>query len=192
MPPRRRRRSPAATGPAVRAPGTRRRARSPAAAAARRPHGACPRCWPRAHRGGPPPRDGMNTTWYASAYRLISGNSRSRSFSVSFLESSSDARLSSRLGPSTQAATTSGPAQAPRPTSSTPATGPSPLRYSADSSVRRPDDLRMTVRGGHGSDCLAPPRLVPRWVVGSAVGTAIRPAADSPRAHHPTARAARR
>ena len=41
------------------------------------------------------------------------------------------------------------PAQAPRPTSSTPATGPRPLRYSADSRVRKPEDLRITVRGGH-------------------------------------------
>src|SRR6185437_13722493 len=50
--------------------------------------------------------------------------------------------------------TTSGPAQAPRPTSSTPATGPRPLRYSDDSSVRSPEDLRITVRGGHVADTL--------------------------------------
>src|SRR6201996_3763653 len=102
----------------------------------------------------------------------MSGNSFSRDVSVSFLESSSAARLSNRLGPSTQAATTSGPAQAPRPTSSTPATGPRPLRYSADSSVRKPDDLRITVRGGQ------------------VVAIANDSAADSPHPHHPIATAA--
>ena len=51
----------------------------------------------------------------------------SRDFSVSFFESSSSAKLFSRFGPSTHAAITSGPAHAPRPTSSTPATGPRPL-----------------------------------------------------------------
>ena len=73
---------------------------------------------------------------------------------VSFFESSRAARLSSRPGPSTHAATTSGPAQAPRPTSSTPATGPRPLRYSADSRVRSPEDFTdhraRRPGGGHG------------------------------------------
>src|ERR1700758_1361533 len=87
----------------------------------------------------------------------MSGNSRSRSFSLSFLESSKAARLSSRLGPSTHAATTSGPAHAPRPTSSTPATGPSPPRYSADSRVRRPADLRITERSGQAGGNSRPP-----------------------------------
>ena len=55
------------------------------------------------------------------------------------------------------------PAHAPRPTSSTPATGPSPLLCSADSSVRRPDDLRITARGGHvpASARLMLPALLP-------------------------------
>src|SRR5581483_4049313 len=102
------------------------------------------------------------------------GNSFSREVSVSFFESSRAARLSSRFGPSTQAATTNGPAHAPRPTSSTPATGPRPLRYSADSRVRRPDDLRITVRGGQ------------------VVAMLNDSAADSPNPRRPTATAATR
>ncbi len=90
-----------------------------------------------------------NTTLHASANFLIRGKSSSRRRSVSFLESSRSARAVCDREPRMHAATVNGPAQAPLPASSTPATGPSPLRSSADSMVRSPAALLMMGRGGH-------------------------------------------
>ena len=78
-------------------------------------------------------------------------SSSSRAAGVSSLESVSPSSRRASPGRSTHAATTSGPAQAPRPASSTPATGPSPCRCSVDCSVQVPDERRTTARAGRHS-----------------------------------------
>ena len=72
--------------------------------------------------------DGTTTTDHDSARRTTSSYACSRAASVSSLESASPGTSPRRPDGSTAAATTSGPAQAPRPASSAPATSGKPLR----------------------------------------------------------------
>jgi len=73
------------------------------------------------------------TTEYAIARLVICRYSASRVAAGSSLESSRPSMRPRRPGGSMQAATTSGPAQAPRPASSAPATYSNPARARADS-----------------------------------------------------------
>lgn len=82
----------------------------------------------------------------ASACFLISGMSFSRVLALSFLESVSAASSWMGLSGSMHAAIEMGPQQAPRPASSTPATGPSPLRDKVTSKVRR--CFKRRIEGG--------------------------------------------
>src|SRR5690349_2269162 len=101
-------------------------------------------CRPRASTSA----GGMMITEYASARTTTSAYTRSRAAGVSSLESASPS-ISPRL-PSGRmaAAATSGPAHAPRPASSAPATNRKPRRCSARSSAYSPASRRMTVRVG--------------------------------------------
>ncbi len=76
-------------------------------------------------------RAGITTTEVAAARASTSSYTRSRAAGVSSLESASPGTWPRRPVGSTAAATTSGPAQAPRPASSAPATGVRPARSSA-------------------------------------------------------------
>ena len=73
------------------------------------------------------------TTDQATALRVISAYNRSRCSAVSSLESLSPAICRDLASLRITAAATNGPAQAPRPASSAPATGSNPTRRSARS-----------------------------------------------------------
>ena len=75
----------------------------------------------------------MCTTEYATAMSFTASNSTSRLRAVSFLESVSSASADCGFGGSTHAAMVMGPKHAPRPASSTPATGPKPALSKATS-----------------------------------------------------------
>ena len=94
---------------------------------------------------------GMTTTHESAAHRVIRAKYSSRAAGVSSFESVSPSRRLASPGRSTHAATTSGPAQAPRPASSTPATGPSPCRCSVVCRVQLPAERRTTARAGRNS-----------------------------------------
>ena len=83
---------------------------------------------------------------------MIRAKYSSRAAGVSSFESVSPSRRLASPGRSTHAATTSGPAHAPRPASSTPATGPSPWRCSVVCSVQVPAERRTTARAGRHSE----------------------------------------
>src|SRR3954447_26744459 len=70
----------------------------------------------------------MTTTDQATARSTISAYTRSRAAALSSFESASPGTRPRRPAGSTQAAATSGPAQAPRPASSAPAIAPKPRR----------------------------------------------------------------
>src|SRR5690606_21156819 len=97
---------------------------------------------------------GMTTTAYASARSTTWAYTRSRAAGVSSFESASSSISPRRPGGSTTAAATSGPAHAPRPASSAPATRVNPRRRRARSSAYNPPSARTTVRGG---ESITPP-----------------------------------
>ena len=81
---------------------------------------------------------GMATTCQSSAHRMMSAYTLSRSSGVSSLESARPGIRRIVAQSRTTAATTSGPAQAPRPASSIPATGDRPARASTFSYAASP------------------------------------------------------
>src|SRR5687767_9351 len=93
-------------------------------------------CMPRASRSA----TGITTTDHASARSTTSSYTRSRAPAVSSLESARPGTLPRRPAGSTHAAATSGPAQAPRPASSAPATTANPRRRSERSMSHRTSD----------------------------------------------------
>src|SRR5690606_20529779 len=97
---------------------------------------------------------GTTTTEYASARAVTWAYTRSRAAGVSSFESASSSISPRRPGGSSTAAATNGPAHAPRPASSAPATWVNPRRRSARSSAYSPPSARTTVRGG---ESITPP-----------------------------------
>ena len=75
----------------------------------------------------------MCTTEYATAAFFTASKSTSRLRAVSFLESVSSSNAGCGAVGSTHAAMVMGPKHAPRPASSTPATGPKPALSKATS-----------------------------------------------------------
>ena len=90
---------------------------------------------------------GTTTTSTPSARSSTSSYAASRARSVSSLESASPGTSPRRPAGRTTAATTSGPAQAPRPASSVPATCGKPLRCRTRSNAHSPFSVRTTGRG---------------------------------------------
>src|SRR5215217_6763363 len=90
-------------------------------------------CIPRASSSS----TGMDTTDQETARSTTSAYTRSRAAGVSSLESARPGTRPRRPAGSTQAAATSGPAQAPRPASSAPATEANPRRRSERSRSQR-------------------------------------------------------
>ena len=87
-------------------------------------------------------RRGNTTIDHAAARATICAYNCSRTAGVSSLESASPSISPRRPGGSTHAATTRGPAQAPRPASSAPAIVGNPARRSAVSYAHKPDSRR--------------------------------------------------
>src|SRR3954447_12981716 len=90
-------------------------------------------CMPRASRSS----TGMTTTDQETARSTTSWYTRSRAAAVSSFESARPGTRPRRPGGRTHAAATSGPAQAPRPASSAPATASNPRRRSRRSISHR-------------------------------------------------------